>query len=294
MSVWPSWPPNFRIEAGVNDQRKAAREADIAALMRRARELQTPVDWLLRSKHNRSLGGSAKLWQSVGAAQSKGELRFTLPARQTQRAREVVQEIWAQTLQLPDGKGCTVQVSCVVAREVNLPAGVTPIEWRLVSNRSVDSLELSFATDRRVPRALGDRDVLSCPQERLPHRGLAAGQRGQVGVRHGGVHGGVHGGGLVHRTADAAGRSCLDLDAKLMFEPDEWRAAYILNDQKPPTKPPTLNEVVCWVARLGGLLARKSDGEPGVKTIWLSMQLVIDFSADIRYVRELQASGICV
>ena len=65
------------------------------------------------------------------------------------------------------------------------------------------------------------------------------------------------------------GRSCPDLDAELMFEPDEWRAAYLLTNQKPPDKPPTLNEVVRLVASLGGFLARKSDGEPGVKTIWL-------------------------
>ena len=56
-----------------------------------------------------------------------------------------------------------------------------------------------------------------------------------------------------------------------MFEPDEWKAAFILNQKRPPDTPPTLNEVVRLVARLGGFLARKSDGEPGVKTIWLGM-----------------------
>ena len=57
---------------------------------------------------------------------------------------------------------------------------------------------------------------------------------------------------------------CPDLDAQLMFEPDEWKAAYILNKQKLPIKPPTLNEVVRLVAQLGGFLARKGNGEPGV------------------------------
>ncbi|WP_269766688.1 IS4 family transposase, partial [Burkholderia ubonensis] len=42
------------------------------------------------------------------------------------------------------------------------------------------------------------------------------------------------------------------------------------------------------VARLGGFLARKGDGEPGVKTIWLGMQRVLDFAAGIRYARELE------
>ena len=90
------------------------------------------------------------------------------------------------------------------------------------------------------------------------------------------------------------GRSCPDLDAQLMFEPDEWHAAYILKKQKLPDKPPTLNEAVRLVARLGGFLARTGDGEPGVKTIWLGMQRILDFAAGIRFSRELQARGTCV
>ena len=90
------------------------------------------------------------------------------------------------------------------------------------------------------------------------------------------------------------GRSCPDLDAQLMFEPDEWKAAFILNQKRPPDTPPTLNEVVRLVARLGGFLARTGDGEPGVKTIWLGMQRILDFAAGVRFSRELQATGSCV
>ena len=90
------------------------------------------------------------------------------------------------------------------------------------------------------------------------------------------------------------GRTCPDLDAQLMFEPDEWKSAYILNKQKLPSKPPTLNEVMRLVARLGGFLARTGDGEPSVKTIWLGMQRILDFAAGVRFSRELQAEGSCV
>ena len=55
-----------------------------------------------------------------------------------------------------------------------------------------------------------------------------------------------------------------------------------------------LNEVVRLVAQLGGFLARTGDGEPGVKTIWLGMQRILDFAAGIRFSRELQAAGSCV
>ena len=68
-----------------------------------------------------------------------------------------------------------------------------------------------------------------------------------------------------------------------------WKAAYILNKQKLPSKPPALNEVVRLVARLGDFLAQKGNDEPGVKTIWLNMQRILDFAAGIKFSRELNA-----
>jgi len=85
------------------------------------------------------------------------------------------------------------------------------------------------------------------------------------------------------------GRTCPDLDAALLFERDEWKAAYILNRKKVPQPPPRLNQVVRLVAMLGGFLARKGDGEPGVQTIWLGLQRVVDFAAGIIFAREAHA-----
>lgn len=62
------------------------------------------------------------------------------------------------------------------------------------------------------------------------------------------------------------GRTCPDLDAQLLFDPDEIQAAYLLRDKVPPANP-RLNDVLRQIACLGGFLARKGDGEPGVKTI---------------------------
>jgi len=90
------------------------------------------------------------------------------------------------------------------------------------------------------------------------------------------------------------GRSCPDMGAQVMFEPDEWKAAYILNKLPPPQSPPKLNDVVRLVARLGGFLARKGDGEPGVKTIWEGMQRIFDAVIAMEYSRQLQAVGRCV
>ncbi|OTP66048.1 Mobile element protein [Caballeronia sordidicola] len=207
-----------------------------------------------------------------------------LHSRQRQKARQVHQQIWSRRIDLPDAEAGVVSISCLVAREINAPAGVTPIEWRLLTNRDVPDLAeaaqlidwyrarwevetffhvlkngcrveaLQLSTIERIERALAVFMVVAWRIARLMR----------------------------------LGRTCPDLDAELLFEPDEWKAAFILNKKTPPDKPPRLNEVVRLVAMLGGFLARKGDGEPGVKTIWLGMQRVVDFAAGIRYVRELE------
>ena len=118
----------------------ADRESDIMALMVKARELGHPADWLLRSQHNRTLPDGGKLWDKVTAGEPVGRIQFTLAARQAQPARAVRQQVWAQRVALPDAAGGVVSATCIVAREVDPPAGVKPIEWRLLSNREAHDL----------------------------------------------------------------------------------------------------------------------------------------------------------
>lgn len=268
----------------------ADREADIMALMRRAVALGTPVDWLVRSQHNRTLSGGDKLWGAVVHSEALGEIRFVMASRQGQRAREVVQQVWAQTLELPDGKGRFVKASCIVAKEMQPAAGDKPVEWRLLTNLPVQSLEqaarmIDWYRSRWEIEMFFHVLKNGCRIEALQLGSIEKIERALVLYMV-----------VAWRIARLMrlGRSCPELDAQLMFEPDEWKAAYILNKQKLPSKPPTLNEVVRLVARLGGFLARKGDGEPGVKTIWLGMQRILDFAAGIRFSRELQAAGNCV
>ncbi len=84
------------------------------------------------------------------------------------------------------------------------------------------------------------------------------------------------------------GRSCPDLDAELLFDREEWQAAYLLMKKPLPRQAPRLNEVVRLVAMVGGFLGRKGDGEPGVKTIWQGLQRVVDCAQGIRWTRENQ------
>ena len=265
----------------------ADREADILALMIRARDLDTPVDWLVRSQHNRSLSDGDKLWFSVTEGDPVGEIRFTMPKRKDQSAREVVQDVWVKTVAIPDGSGGFIQTSCIVAKETNPPVGEDPVEWRLLTNRRVETFEESIKIiDWYLAR--WEIEIFfhilknGCKVEALQLGHIDRIERALVIYM------------IVAWRIDRMmrlGRNCPDLEAELMFDPDEWKAAYILNKQKLPETPPRLNEVIRLVARLGGFLARKGDGEPGVKTIWLGMQRVIDFAAGIKFTNGIQPSG---
>lgn len=46
----------------------------------------------------------------------------------------------------------------------------------------------------------------------------------------------------------------------------------------PPDQPPKLKEAILMVAKLGGFLARKNDGEPGVTVIWRGLRRLHDIT----------------
>lgn len=60
-----------------------------------------------------------------------------MPARKDVKARPVRQQPWARRVELPAGKGMTVSATCIVAREIGAPPDATPVEWRLLTNRTV-------------------------------------------------------------------------------------------------------------------------------------------------------------
>jgi hypothetical protein len=70
---------------------------------------------------------------------------------------------------------------------------------------------------------------------------------------------------LTYQARQTPDASCL----VALSEP-EWQALYAHHHHttRLPTTPPTLQQATCWIAQLGGFLARKSDGDPGVKVLW--------------------------
>ena len=74
-----------------------------------------------------------------------------------------------------------------------------------------------------------------------------------------------------------------DVSCEGILEPAEWkllRRKFVPKSRS--RKPPTLQQAVVWIARLGGFFARKGDGNPGLKTLWRGLKRLGDLMEGVQ------------
>lgn len=262
------------------------RESDMLELMVQAHDSDYAADYLLRSQHDRVLPQGKTLWAEVLASEVLGELSFTLPPRKQRKSRPVRQHVRAKRISLSDRRGGQLQVTCLIATEINAPEGETPIEWRLLTNRVVEDFDAAAELVDWY-RARWEIELFflvlkqGCRVEALQLSTIVRIEKALVLFMI-----------VAWRIARLMrlGRAAPDLDAALLFSPDEWQAAYLLSKRPLPKQAPKLNTVIRLIAGLGGFLGRKCDGEPGMQTLWLGLQRVRDFADGMRFAQSLQAT----
>ncbi len=257
----------------------ADRESDLLALLVKARDLGHAADYLLRCQHNRALPEGGKLWDDVMDGVPLGRIRFDLPTGRGRKARAVEQEVRARRVRLDDRAGGHIEVTCLIAAEVDAPAGAKPVVWRLLTNREAPTLEAAIELVDWY-RTRWEVEMLfltlkeGCRVEALQLSSVARIERALavyliVSWRIG----------LLMRL----GRACPDWDAERLLAREEWQAAWIVAHRAPPTKTPTLRAALHMIARSGGFLGRKGDGEPGVKALWIGLQRMASCVEGLRF-----------
>lgn len=251
------------------------READIYELFHSASGDPRGPKLLVRASQNRLLSGEQdKLMDYVAGQPLSGKQIINVPRKKNQPSREAILEIrYAQvTLKAPGSKTDLVDIRiwAVLAQEVESPQGVTPLKWLLLTTMEVSSFEqaaekLSWYCLRWGIEVYHKTLKSGC---KIEERQLGNADRIEsclaidmvVAWR------------IYHLTK--LGREIPDLPCTVFFEEAEWKAlvAYKTENPIPPKKTPTLREAMRMVASLGGFLGRKSDGEPGTKSLWLGLQ----------------------
>jgi hypothetical protein len=260
----------------------ADREADIYPLFIEPREQRTAL--LVRATYNRGLVGDGKLEDVVKTIAWQGSRTVSIPGNGARAARTATVQIGWTTVQLlppqdyprpASAPRPTLQV--VVVEEREPPAGVKPLRWLLwttlpVTNWDeaivvVDAYRRRWLIERYhyvLKSGCGIEELQLETAERL-ERALAV--CCIVAWR------------LLWLTTQA--RETPEVLCTEVFARHEWEALVctLQGTMVPPAEPPTLREAVRMIAQLGGFLARKGDGEPGVKTLWRGLTRLEDIAA---------------
>lgn len=256
----------------------ADREGDVYEFFTRAQTLG--VDLLVRAAWDRRIQGPCDyLWASLDKAPLLTEQELALPARRGQPARVArlnlrATEIGLKAPRSGSARGLApMHLWAIWAYEQCPPVDQEPIEWMLLTS---------------VPTATAQQ---AC--ERLQWYA----KRWEIETWHRALKGGcnieMRQLGSLERLqrllsvyaviawrivyARMLARLDPDLPSTVLLSPQEWRALYcrIHHTSTPPATAPPLREALRWIARLGGFLARKGDGEPGVQTIWRGFHQLI-------------------
>jgi hypothetical protein len=235
--------------------------------------------WLIRASQDRTLTDGRHLWEAVREAEVLGSFEFDLPSSSERAPRHVVQSLRAVRLKLkpPYRRGQKlpeVEVTAILAREEKPARGTEPIEWLLLTNLPVSTAaEAQEKVQWYVCRwqiEVYFRILKSgCKVEQLQ---LQERDRLEVALA------------LYMIVAWRVlylimlGRAVPEMSCETALAAEEWKAVYlVLQRKRPPRQPPSLGEILVMVARLGGYLARKGDGPPGPKALWIGLQRVRDF-----------------
>ena len=259
----------------------ADREGDIHELYaERERIVQSgevAADWLIRSQHDRNTEEGAKIRTLLSKAPRLGEITFHLPkGRDNRKARPVTQTLRAISVPLsPAEKGLPgVTVTAILAQEEHPPRGEEPIQWILLTNRTVQTLEqaqqmLDWYLCRWQIEVFFKILKSGCKVEELQLEHVDRIENALAFYQ-------IIAWRVLYLTM--LGRECPELPCDLVFEEQEWQAVYIVTKkEQPPETPPSIDEIIRMIASYGGFLNRKGDGFPGPQTIWIGLQRCQDF-----------------
>ncbi len=254
----------------------ADREADIYELFFCAYETNTEL--LIRSHYNRNLSDGSQLWEAVGAAKQKGEITLSIPDEKGRNAQAVKASVRYESVEILRPSKSKVTYECVelTAIEVkqvesNAPHG---IHWKLLTTLDVKDLAdvlkyikwycYRWLIERfhYVLKSGTKIEDLQLKQASSLQKAIALYSIAGFRIMQ-----------LVYQS-----RIYPDISCKLVLTDAQWKVLYMLIHQsgKYPSQTPTLSEAVMWIGQLGGHLGRKSDGPPGLQTIWLGYQRICD------------------
>jgi hypothetical protein len=249
------------------------READVFELF--AMDRPAGVELLVRASWNRVVDSSHRyLWDTLQAADGLGTVEVCAPRRPGEQIRQCTLSLRSLpiTLKPPQARKRfgTVSLWGVLATETSPPKGEKAIEWLLLTTLPTPSVDdaierVHWYTCRWTIEVWHRVLKTGC---RIESRQLETADRLAVALTLYSI--------IAWRIlyATMLARTAPDVPCTVILSTEEWQALYcnVNRVSEPAATPPSLGEAVLWIAKLGGFLARKSDGEPGPQVLWRGFQ----------------------
>jgi hypothetical protein len=236
------------------------------------------ADYIVRSNHNRTVYPEDKspntLYSELEESKILGEIGFDIINRKDNKPRHVRQSVQALPVKIKsrygsDKPNVKAELNVIYLAEINPPTGEKPVNWCLLTSLPIDSqegimsivqyylcrweIEVFFKTYKSGCKV--EEKSLRSAERLYPLFSLLLIVAWRVNF-------------LVHMS-----RLRPEISCEVFFEASEWKAGYIAatRNREHPPNPPTMREMIGYVARLGGHLGRKSDTAPGCKAIWVGV-----------------------
>lgn len=257
-------------------------EADIFELFNHVRTLKT--DLLIRAGQNRAVSTPevGLLWPVLEKQAIVGHLQVQVAKRPDQPARQATVAVRYTSLTLRPPQHLRKQMKpCslfgILVQEVDPPAEVDALCWLLLTTVPVGSFDdaverIGWYCQRWQIEILHKILKSGC---RIEQAQLASDQRLKPMIALFSI--------IAWRLfwMTFLARTDPDAPAATILAPHELNALYTFLHKQPLPHAlhPTVHQAIRWIARLGGFLARKNDGNPGVTVIWRGWQRLADLSA---------------
>lgn len=270
------------LDGKVNTITICDRECDIFDFYLSAIDMNTNV--IVRCREDRQIGTRSEpelLSERFAKTQCyKETVKIKVPTEQlgnknnkkATKYREATLEIKSAPITLTPSRKATqvvkekINIFAVEAKEVNPPAGLEPAHWILLTTLPVESFEESmmvvqFYSMRWKIESYFKVLKSGCTVEkcRLSECDRLTKYLALFSV----IAWRIYWLTFVRRIDP-------DVSCKAVLTDEEWQTLFIyftkLNTT--PVEPPSINQATIWLARLGGFLARKNDGDPGPTYLW--------------------------
>lgn len=253
----------------------ADREADVYELFFHAYEANT--DLLIRARHNRNVAGESPLWDLVAEQPMAASITLEIPDPTGKKKRTLEAEVRYHQVKILRPSNSENQYESVTLNAIEIKETLNKemkkediVHWKLLTTLEVSSVSQAMQYVKWYTyRWLIERfhyvlksgtkiEELQLGQATSLQKAIVVYSIAAFRIMQ-----------LVYEARHHPNVTC-----EVVLTPSQWKTLYVLIHKKKeiPTQPPTLLQAVMWIGRLGGHLGRKSDGPPGLKTVWLGYQ----------------------